>query len=149
MIFKYDNFFIDEKNINYKKSRQCSNDFTFIPLQYDNNDILIQTPHCFIPFGINKFSNISSKKYIDLSFQQNNHFISIFEKIYKLINRKYKDKYHVENYLKTSQYSQWMRFKIDEECIFFDQNKKKINEFPEKIFGLFIIQLSASVSSCH
>ena len=121
MILKYDDFSIDEKKIRYKKSRQCSNDFTFIPLQYDNNEILIQTPHCFIPFGINKFSNISSKQYIDLSFQQKDtHLIDIFEKIDEIVKNKYKDKYQVEKYLKSSQYSQWLRFKVDDDCLFFD-----------------------------
>ena len=143
MILKHDEFNIDYKNISFKKSRQCSNDFTFIPLQYNNQDILIQTPHCFIPFGLNKFSNISSKQYLDLSFQQKNKsFIYIFENIYKIIKKKYKDKYQVENFLKSSQYSQWMRFKVDEDCLFFDQNKKIIKSFPSKIFGIFIIQLS-------
>ena len=35
-----------------------------------------------------------------------------------------------------------MRFKVEEDCIFFDQHKNIISDFPSKIFGLFIIQLS-------
>ena len=144
MILKHDEFNIDHKNISFKKSRQCSNDFTFIPLQYNNQDILIQTPHCFIPFGLNKFSNISSKQYLDLSFQQKNKsFIHIFENIYKIIKKKYKDKYQVENFLKLSQYSQWMRFKVEEDCFFLINTKILLVIFHQKylVYLLFNYQV--------
>ena len=123
MIYNYSELTIDKENIIFKKSREYSSDFTFIPIKYNNNDILIQTPHCFVPFGLNKFSNISSKKYIDLSFQSmNENFIELLNKFYNIINNKYKEKYQVEPFLKKSQYSQWMRFKVDDDCLLFDQN---------------------------
>jgi len=144
MILKHTDINFQKDKFSFKKSRQFSSDFTFIPIQYDNKDILIQTPHCFIPFEASQFSKISKKKYLDLSFQEKNiDFIqSCFEGIFKIVSEKYSDNYQVEPFLKKSQYSQWMRFKVEEDCLFFDQNKNPIQSFPQKIFGIFIIQLS-------
>ena len=41
MILNSNKLSFDQNKLIFKKSRQCSNDFTFIPLRYDNNDILI------------------------------------------------------------------------------------------------------------
>ena len=35
-----------------------------------------------------------------------------------------------------------MRFKVSEDCLFFDQNKNQIDSFNPKVFGIFIIQLT-------
>jgi len=144
MILKHTDINFQKDQFSFKKSRQFSSDFTFIPIQYDNKDILIQTPHCFIPFGLNQFSKISKKKYLDISFQEKNtRFIQkCFEDVFKIVSEKYSDNYQVEPFLKKSQYSQWMRFKVEEDSLFFDQNKNQIQSFPQKIFGIFIIQLS-------
>ena len=62
MILQYKHLEINKDKISFKKSKQYSKDFTFIPIQYDNQDILIQTPHCFIPFGLNQYSTVSKKR---------------------------------------------------------------------------------------
>ena len=145
MIFFHKDIKFKKENVRFKKEKQYSSDFTFIPIQYNKEDILIQTPYCFVPFGINQFSKISNKKYLDVSFQENNkEFIKdCFQFFYDIVNDKYSDKYHVEPFLKKSQFSNlMMRFKVNEDCLFFDQNKKRINTFETKIFGIFIIQLS-------
>ena len=99
MILNSNKLSFDQNKLIFKKSRQCSNDFTFIPLHYDNDDILIQTPHCFIPFGVNQFSKISSKKYLDLSFQEKNKtLLSFFQKMYSHVTEKYKGKYHIHKF---------------------------------------------------
>ena len=38
MILFYKDFHIQSNKIVFKKSRQCSKDFTFIPIQYENQD---------------------------------------------------------------------------------------------------------------
>ena len=144
MILQYKDLKINKDKVSFKKIKQFSNDFTFIPMLYENKDIIIQTPYCFVPFGLNQYSTVSTKKYLDVSFQEkNNHFIqeclSIF---FEKVSDKYSSKYQVEPFLKENQYSKWMRFKVDEDCLFFDQDKQKIETFTPKIFGLFIIQLS-------
>ena len=56
----------------------------------------------------------------------NEYFIELLNTFYNIVNNKYKEKYQVEPFLKQSQYSQWMRFKVDDDCLFFDQNKQNI-----------------------
>ena len=107
---------------------------------------MIQTPHCFVPFGLNQYSTSQKKKYIDLSFQENHvDFIkNCFDVFYQRVVEKYSTKYNVETFLKENQYSKCMvRFKVEEGCLFFDQSKKKrIDSFKSKVFGIFIIHLS-------
>ena len=108
MILSYKELKIKKENITFKKSKQYSKDFTFIPIQYDKKDILIQTPSCFIPFGLNQFSKISKKKYLDVTFQEkNSDFIHdclsvFFEKVQGKYNT---TDYYVEEFLKSNQYS--------------------------------------------
>ena len=76
MILFYKEFHINKDKIKFKKSRQCSKDFTFIPIQYDKKDFIIQTPQCFVPFGLKKYSTNSKKTYLDITFQdKHNHII--------------------------------------------------------------------------
>ena len=145
MILPYKKLIINKENVSFKKFKHYSNDFIFIPIQYNQENILIQTPHCFVPFGLHKYSTVSKKKYLDLSLQDNNlDFIqNCFKNIYESVKDRYSSKYKVESFIKENQYSKCIiRFKVDEECIFFDQNKKKIDTFQPKIFGIFIIHLS-------
>ena len=71
MILFHKKYNVEIKKITFKKKRKFSNDFIYIPIQYDKKDLIIQTPLLFIPFGINKYSTTSTKKYLDLSFQNN------------------------------------------------------------------------------
>ena len=99
MILSYKELKIKKQTITFKKSKQYSKDFTFIPIQYDKKDILIQTPPCFIPFGLNQFTNISKKKYLDVTFQEKNKdfiqdCLSVF---FERVQEKYSNtEYHVE-----------------------------------------------------
>ena len=42
------------EKINIHKKLDHLNGYTFVPLKYDNNDFVIQTPKLFIPFNISK-----------------------------------------------------------------------------------------------
>ena len=55
---------------------------------------------------------------------------------------KYKDKYEIEPFLKESQYSHWMRCKLTESTLFYNQHKQKVTTVPSKLFGSVILQLS-------
>ena len=70
MILFHKNFKVNPNDINFKQSRQCSKDFTFVPIQYNQKDFIIQTPLCFIPFGLKKYSTTSTKTYLDITFQE-------------------------------------------------------------------------------
>ena len=143
MILFHKKYNVEIKKITFKKKRKFSNDFIYIPIQYDKKDLIIQTPLLFIPFGINKYSTTSTKKYLDLSFQNNDtNFLNFLTIIFNAVSDKYSNEYQVENFIRKSQYSQWMRFKVEDHCIFFNQSKEKINHFKPKTFGNFLIHLS-------
>ena len=59
MILSYKNILIDKEKITFKKHKYYSKNFIFIPIQYNKGDILIQTPHCFVPFGLNQYSTVT------------------------------------------------------------------------------------------
>ena len=147
MILNHKNFSLNKNKIKIKKKQKFSEDFTFIPINYDFRDLIIQTPILFIPFGKQKYSINDSKSYIDLSFQNmiNDKNIEIFfnnlRKLYLTIKEYFND-YLVEDFLKKNKYSYSMRFKIDDECLFFDQNKNIYKNEIKKTFGSFIIHLN-------
>lgn len=140
MILHYKDIIIDKNKINYKKKIDYSRELTFIPIKYDDKDILIQTPVLYSPFGINHLYNC-----IDLSFQCNdvtdnfiNNCLNVF---YKDITIKYNN-YSSDNYIRTNEYSKWMRYKINKYTIFYNQDRKKIDNFDSKVRGSYIIHLS-------
>ena len=150
MILFYKDNKIEENHIHMKKELYYSEDFSFIPIHYQKKELLIQTPNVFIPYGIQKYKETDKKEYMSISFQDfssnqvskdfvNNFMIPIYEKILEKCN----DKYHLEPFLKLGQYSShWMRCKLTETTTFYNQHKEKINLFPSKVFGSFILQLS-------
>ena len=143
MILFHKNYSIQPDKLNFKKKRNYSNEFNFIPIKYDKKELLIQTPLLFIPFGINKYSTNSTKQYLDLSFQNNDKdFINFLTTIFNTVSEKYSNEYQVENFIKESQYSRWMRYKINDHCHFYNQSKQRINSFDPKTFGNFIIHLT-------
>ena len=42
MILSHKNLMIHKEKITFKKLKHCSNNFIFIPIQYDQQDIMIQ-----------------------------------------------------------------------------------------------------------
>jgi len=147
LFYKRDSF--EEECITTKKELYYSEEFTFIPIFYKKQPLLLQTPTIFIPYGIQKYSESNSKEYMNISFQDfsrnkvSKDFIQDFLKpIYQEIVSKYKHKYQFEPFLKESQYSQWMRCKLTESTQFFNQEKKPITSFSSKLFGSLIIQLT-------
>ena len=74
-ILKFLNVNIDSLSI--KKQINISNEYTHYPIKYNNNNLIIQTPIVYLPFGINKYNN---KSYIDMSFiNSSNNSMSQFK----------------------------------------------------------------------
>lgn len=143
---------INHKNINKinlasKNILKYTNDYSFIPLQIENDNkyinCIFQTPSLFIPYGLQQ---INSNKYIlDLSFhnKMNDKHLITFEdnlnKIYKIIQKEYKN-YNVNKFLKTNTYDNCIRFKINKFTKFYDQFQNLTNVKPY-LYGKFIIHL--------
>ena len=71
---------IKSKDINIKKFLKYSDNYTLIPIKYKNNDLIIQTPKMYIPYGEKFVYNNNDKKYVDISFQniENDKNIELF-----------------------------------------------------------------------
>tara|TARA_B110000858_G_scaffold190579_1_gene238715 strand:- start:267 stop:953 length:687 start_codon:yes stop_codon:yes gene_type:complete len=124
------------KNITIKQKRQHTNGFIFHPIKDESNKaIYIQTPSLFVPFGINN----TSKENIILSLINKNNdktiikFIDLLNKIDQLISFKFKNK-KINPIIKRDK----IKLKINH-CLFFDENKKKIESIPNNVYGIFII----------
>ena len=104
-------------------------------IQYNQKDFIIQTPHCFIPFGLKKYSTTSTKTYLDITFQGKHDELiqDCFSVFYQRVIDKYANHYQIEPFVKESQSSKWMRFKVSEDCLFFDQKKDPIDSFNPKV----------------
>ena len=57
MILHYKDIDIKEEEIYFKKKIHLSNDFSFIPIQYNHQDFIIQAPTLFSPFNIKEYPN--------------------------------------------------------------------------------------------
>jgi len=147
MILNHKNFQYDKELLNVKRKQKFSQEFTFSQIKYNSQEFLIQTPVLFVPFGIQQYSINDSKKYLDLSFQniENDKNIQVFLKnlkqIYSSVKERFQE-YTVDNFLKENKFSHLMRFKIDDNCFFFDQNKNKYQDDLPKTYGSFIIHLT-------
>tara|TARA_B100000745_G_scaffold273933_1_gene202619 strand:+ start:61 stop:864 length:804 start_codon:yes stop_codon:yes gene_type:complete len=145
MILNHKNLKINSNNIKIQRKQKYSNDFSFYPILYQKKQFIIQSPQLFIPFGIQTYSN--NRKYLDLSFQniENNKDIqSLIQNLkifYQKINLKF-PQYNIEKFIRKSNFSKWMRFKINDDCLFFDQNKKPYTKDLPKTYGIFLIHLS-------
>ena len=136
---------INQNNINIKKKLKYSEYCTLIPIKYNNEDLIIQTPKMYIPFGEKFVYNNKNKKYIDISFQNidNDNNIKIFYDnlflIYNKINNFYK--YYVDDIIKKYNKNDLLRLKITKNILIYDQNKNNINTIINNTYGSFIIHL--------
>ena len=83
---------INVEHFIFKKNKPINKHLELIPLKYKENnlktDIIIQTPHLYIPFEINRYEN---KMYLSLSFRNHQYdpevksFLSKIKEINKYI----------------------------------------------------------------
>jgi hypothetical protein len=136
---------INPKNINIKKKLKYSEYCTLIPIKYNNNDLIIQTPKMYIPYGEKYVYNNINKKYVDMSFLniKNDDNIKIFYDnlniIYDKINSFYE--YDVDDIIKKYNKNNLLRLKITKDILIYDQNKKNIDKIINNTYGSFIIHL--------
>lgn len=150
MILYHKGLSICPELFHFKKKVALSDNFSFIPINYNNKDLVIQTPDMLIPFGIQTF-NGSNHNYLNLSYQCNkvtDNFLKILDNIYDIVYQKYHRKYFINSFIKDNNIlkSKMMRFKVIKGSLFFNQNKEKIKEKDIKdirnTWGVFIINLS-------
>jgi len=142
-IFKPNN--IDVKNITLKNKINISNDFTNYPIKYKNNNLIIQTPIVYLPFGINKYNN---KSYIDISFIniKNDPIMCEFKKlivnIHNCIKKKVSKKIKfVSSFKSTEHYPDRLRLSFYEDILVFNESKSLItfDYIKSKIYSKLLI----------
>ena len=139
------NQIIDPKNINIKKKLKYSEHCTLIPIKYNNDDLIIQTPKMYIPFGEKFVYNNKNKKYVDISFLniENDNNIKIFygnlNIIFDKINNFYK--YDVDDIIKKYNKNNLLRLKITKNILIYNQKRKNIDKIINNTYGSFIIHL--------
>ena len=139
------NQIIDPKNINIKKKLKYSEYCTLIPIKYNNDDLIIQTPKMYIPFGEKFVYNNKNKKYVDISFLniENDNNIKIFYNnlniIFDKINNFYK--YDVDDIIKKYNKNDLLRLKITKNILIYNQKRENIDKIINNTYGSFIIHL--------
>ena len=134
---------INFKDINIKKFLKYSDNYTLIPIKYKNNDLLIQTPKMYIPFGE---KTLYDKKYLDLSFQNimNDKNIGLFYHNLETIHGKVLKLFHeynVDDLIKTYNNTNLLRLKITRDILNYDNNQNIIDKIINNTYGYFIIHL--------
>ena len=134
---------INFKDINIKKFLKYSDNYTLIPIKYNNNDLLIQTPKMYIPFGE---KTLYDKKYLDLSFQNimNDKNIGLFYHNLETIHGKVLKLFHeynVDDLIKTYNNTNLLRLKITRDILNYDNNQNIIDKIINNTYGYFIIHL--------
>ena len=137
---------IDKNNINIKKFLKYSDNYTLIPIKYNNKDLIFQTPKMYVPYGEKFVYNNNDKKYVDISFQniENDKNIELFYKNLKIIHNKIKkifNEYKVDDLIKKYNKNELLRFKINKDILIFDHNKNMIEKIINNTYGYFIIHL--------
>lgn len=132
-----------------QKPLKYSNKFTFIPIRLkkekDFIKCIFQTPLLFTPYGICKTQK--DKNIIDISFQNidNDKSQRFFHKnlkyIYNTVYEKYKYDYIVNDFLKTTDFNDCLRLKINDNTKIFDEYKNIIQKIDNYSYGNFIIEL--------
>lgn len=132
---------INIKEISILNKYKYSNEYIFVPIKYNKKDFVIQTPKLYNNYGVNnRFKN----KSIDLSFQNIENddnikdFLKVLNKIYKLVQKKYNTQHFIRNYNNTK----YIRLKINDKSLFFDNRKNIINEIFRNTYGNYIICLN-------
>ena len=132
-----------------QKPLKYSDKFTFIPLRLKKDKdfikCILQTPLLFTPYGIKTTQN--NKNIIDISFQNidNDKSQHVFHKnlkyIYDTVYEKYKYDYIVNEFLKTTDFNDCLRLKINDDTKIFDEYKNIIQKIENYSYGTFIIEL--------
>lgn len=132
-----------------QKPLKYSDKFTFVPLRLkkekDFIKCILQTPLLFTPYGICKTQK--DKNIIDISFQniENDKSQRIFHKhlkyIYDSVYEKYKYDYIVNDFLKSTDFNDCLRLKMNSNTKLFDEYKNNIEKIENYSYGNFIIEL--------
>jgi hypothetical protein len=136
MIVSKDAFDINKLKI--KKIRTFSNKFQFYPLQYDNKQIIFQTPLLYVPY---KIQTINEKQYITISTinYKNDKMVKKFIQKIQIVETFLQSFFQGKN-ISPILKNDMIRLKLYR-CLFFDEYKRPISDIPSHTYGNFIINI--------
>ena len=140
-IIKYNQFNIDY--FSYKKKVSLNQKYSEIPISYNNDDLIIQTPILYIPFETSSYNTL------DISFTntEDNNDIKVFHKTIKSIVDKTKKKYKrkfVNPLIEDHYFPCRLRCDVSKNVSIFSQDKKILtsNKLSHaKTYAKFIIHI--------
>ena len=121
---------LDISRISIKKRINISSSFTNFPIKYNDNNLVVQTPIVYIPFGISSYNN---KKYIDISLinsQSDKNMKLLKKKILEmetLVKSKFKKNNFASSYKKTTFYPDRLRLSFYDDMLVFNEKKEQID----------------------
>jgi hypothetical protein len=133
-ILKSQNILID--NFIIKKRISVGNNVFRYPIKYLGDNIVIQTPILYLPFGVYKYGN---KSYLDASFLNvcvdkemacyKKLINDLNNKVIQFISKKYEDQINFIDSIKKSTeiYPDRMRFNLQEDILVFSEKKKLLD----------------------
>lgn len=129
-----------------KTPLKYSDNYTFIPLQWkQNQDIIIQTPKLYTPYGVQQ--NQNSKDYIMVSFQNKTNdiftqkFLDDLDWIYEQIKEHYLGLKQVNSFIKSYKNESVMNIKLKEDSYIYNHQKIKCDDIPLYSYASYIIHL--------
>ena len=122
---------INMNSLSIKKQINISDEYTNYPIKYNNNNLIIQTPIVYLPFGINKYNN---KSYIDISFinaskNSMDQFKNSILNINKFVKKKFKKKKlkFLSSFKCTEYYPERLRLSFYDDILIFSESKKLLS----------------------
>lgn len=121
---------IDVNLLSIKKKINISSDITNYPIKYGKNNLVIQSPIVYLPFGINRFNN---KGYIDISFINSNDSVmnkfkeTLLDVEKYLIKRFNKNKKFITSFKVTEYYHDRLRLSFYDDILVFNEEKSLIS----------------------
>ena len=134
---------LKQSSLSFHTELKFSDTCSFIPISFIDKYV-IQTPSMYAPYGI--FTTDNNKRFLDITFYNKendievNNFLRSLDIIYKVIKKKYNN-YHVNPFLKNTQFNESIRLKIDQNALFFNHAKQKIDSIKSGYYGRFLISL--------
>jgi hypothetical protein len=121
---------IDINLLSIKKKINISSDITNYPIKYGKNNLVIQSPIVYLPFGINRYNN---KGYIDISFINSNDIVmNKFKEtlldVEKYLIRKFnKNKKFITSFKVSEYYPDRLRLSFYDDILVFNEAKSLIS----------------------
>jgi len=117
---------IDISNLEYHEPVNGKMGGQYVKITYNGSKVILQTPKCYLPFGVNKYEGAYGNTYsIDLSLSSKTQNMETFEKFIEDL-----DEQNIKNACKNS--NSWLSKSLDNDAInqIYKKQLKKSDQYP-------------------